>query len=212
MARIILMNPNSNAATTRAMVAIASRILPGVEGWTAPSGPAMIVEQAPLEDAAEMVASADLPPVDGVIVSAFGDPGRDVLAARLDCPVVGIGAAAARAASADGRRFAVATTTPGLERSIDALMRANSQPGTYIGCHFAQGDPHALMQAPAALDAALLAASERARAAGAEAVIIGGGPLGEAADRLADRSPLILVSPIIAAARELRNATVGPAS
>lgn len=209
MARIILMNPNSNGATTRAMVAIASRVLPGVEGWTAPSGPAMIVEQAPLEAAAELVAAADLPPVDGVIVSAFGDPGRDVLAARMDCPVVGIGAAAARAACAEGRRFAVATTTPGLERSIDALMRAHSEPGAYIGCHFAQGDPLALMQDIAALDAALLAAVQQAGRAGAEAVIIGGGPLGEAADRLADRSPLMLVSPILAAARHLRSLLQG---
>ena len=33
--------------------------------------------------------------IDGVIVSAFGDPGRKALAERLEIPVVGIGEAAA---------------------------------------------------------------------------------------------------------------------
>lgn len=39
MQRILLVNPNSNAETTAAMVRIASDDLPGVEGWTAPRGP-----------------------------------------------------------------------------------------------------------------------------------------------------------------------------
>lgn len=197
------MNPNSNAATTRAMVAIAARVLPGIDGWTAPSGPSMIVTEAALSDAATLVAGADLPALDGVIVSAFGDPGRDGLAARLGCPVVGIGAASARAAGADGRRFAVVTTTPGLEQAIGRLMRAHAAAGRYIGCHFADGDALALMQDPGALDDALLQAIHRAQADGAQAAIIGGGPLGEAAERLVGQSPLPLVAPITAAATEL---------
>ncbi|WP_349538782.1 aspartate/glutamate racemase family protein [Sagittula sp. NFXS13] len=201
MARILLMNPNSNAATTAAMVRIARTILPDVQGWTAPSGPPMIVDAAALDAAAELVAGADLPAVRGVIVSAFGDPGQGALARRLSCPVVGIGGAAAVAAAAHGA-FAVATTTPGLRGRIDALMSA--QEG-YLGCFLTEGDPLDLMADPERLDAALRVAAERSVAAGAEAVIIGGGPLGEAAERLSAQVCVPLISPIRAAAQRLEN-------
>ena len=194
----LLMNPNASAATTRAMLAIARRVLPELQGWTAPEGPAMITDAAALARAAALVAGAELPPVSGVIVSAFGDPGRAALAARLDCPVVGIGAEAAREAGRGGRRFAVVTTTPGLRAGIDALM------GDYMGCYITPQDPLALMGDAAALDAALLEQIKRAAADGAEAAIIGGGPLGEAADRLSARAPIALIAPIPAAAAALK--------
>lgn len=204
MRTTLLMNPNANAATTRSMAAIVAPYLPGVQGWTAPEGPRMIVTEEALDASAELVAGAALPPVAGVMVAAFGDPGRAALAARLRCPVVGIGAAAARAAGAGGRRFAVVTTTPGLERSIDALMREEAGGGVYLGCHFAGADPLALIRDARGLDEALLAAIRHAAGAGAEAAIIGGGPLGEAAERLAGHAPLPLVAPLRAAALELR--------
>lgn len=76
MQRILLVNPNSNAETTAAMVRIASDDLPGVEGWTAPRGPGMIVTEAALDAAADIVGDAGLPAARGVIVSAFGDRGE----------------------------------------------------------------------------------------------------------------------------------------
>ncbi|MFD1749345.1 aspartate/glutamate racemase family protein [Salipiger marinus] len=125
MARpVLLMNPNSSEATTRAMVAIAARVLPRVEGWTAPAGPPLLTDPAVLAQAGDLVAAAEVPEgIAAVIVSAFGDPGQAALAARLAVPVVGIGGAAARAAARGGRRFAVVTHTPALVESIDALMR-----------------------------------------------------------------------------------------
>ncbi|EBA09582.1 Asp/Glu racemase [Sagittula stellata E-37] len=199
------MNPNSNAATTQAMVAIALQILPGVEGWTAPRGPGMIVTEEALAASAEEVAAADLPDAAGVIVAAFGDPGQAALAARLDCPVVGIGAAAAAEAGMGGRRFAVVTTTPGLERSVDGLMRAHAGAGRYVGCFLTQGDPLRLMEDADALDRALMAGIDRAAGQGAAVAIIGGGPLGEAAERLADHAAIPLIAPIRAAARALKD-------
>ncbi|MGO4852926.1 aspartate/glutamate racemase family protein [Phaeovulum sp. W22_SRMD_FR3] len=198
---ILLMNPNSSAATTETMVAIARRFLPDVTGWTAPSGPELLISMAYLTEAAALVAQADLPPaLRGVIVSAFGDPGRAALAARLNLPVVGIGQAAALAAAAGGRRYAVATHTPGLVTGIDALMRSYAAAG-YLGTFLAEGDPLALSKDPQRLDAALLCAMMRAHDAGAEAVIIGGGPLGEAAERLRPLAPCALIAPIPEAAR-----------
>ena len=210
VSRLILMNPNSNAATTQAMVAIARQILPGVEGWTAPRGPGMIVTEKALAAAAEEVASADLGDAAGVIVSAFGDPGMSALAARLDCPVVGIGACAAAEAGAGGRSFAVVTTTPGLEQSVNRLMRAHAGAGRYLGCFLTEGDPLRLMEDAGMLDRALLEGIGRAAGQGSAVAIIGGGPLGEAAERLADRSPIPLIAPIRAAARALRACLDGP--
>ena len=197
---VLLMNPNANVTTTEAMLVIAGRILPGIIGWTAPKGPRMIVDEVALRAAAEQVAEAHLPPVSGVIVSAFGDPGRAALAARLACPVIGIGAASARAAA--GRRFAVATTTPGLAGAIDRMM---TPLGDYLGCYLTPDDPLVLMADPARLDVALNAAVLRAAEEGAEFVIIGGGPLGEAAERMAAHSPVPLISPIRAACAEMRD-------
>lgn len=198
------MNPNSNPETTRAMVAIARTILPEVEGWTAPSGPGLLTSMTLLGQAAEQVAAAEVPSgIDGIIVSAFGDPGRATLAARLDIPVVGIGESAALAAASGGRRYAVVTHTPGLLTGIDTLMRASVPQGAYLGTFLTDGDPLALSADAQALDAALLAATHRAQAAGAEAVIIGGGPLGQAAERLRPLAPCDLVAPIPEAARRL---------
>ena len=196
---ILLANPNANAATTAAMCAIAAPWLPVVQGWTAPTGPQVIVTPEQLDRAADGIAALH-PPAGccGVIVAAFGDPGATLLAARLSVPVIGIGAAAARAAAQGGRAFAVATTTPALRDRIDALMQ--EQPG-YLGCHMTDGPD--MMNDPDALDRALLDAVRRAAAAGAQAVIIGGGPLAQAAVRLAPLSPVPLIQPVPEAARAM---------
>lgn len=196
------MNPNANSATTAMMCRIAAPALGAApRPWTAPEGPLLISTPEALDAAARGVAAAEIPEgTTGVIVSAFGDPGAEALAARLSVPVVGIGAAAARACNG---AFAVATTTPALAARIDALMRASGR-GAYLGCFLSAGDPDALMQDPEALDRALLLAVGHAAKTGARQVIIGGGPLGAAADRLAGPSPVALVNPIAAAAAELR--------
>ncbi len=201
---ILVVNPNSNAATTAQICAIAAPFLPDLQGWTAPRGPSVIQTPGQLAQAADQVALLEPPPgCRGVIVAAFGDPGADRLAARLSCPVIGIGAAAARAAR--GRPFAVATTTPDLRDGIDALMRAHAGDAPYLGCFLTPGPALAVMSDPGRLDPALLAATHDAARAGAQAVIIGGGPLAQAAERIAARSPVPLIRPIPEAARLMRD-------
>lgn len=210
MKPVLVINPNSSAKTTDAMVAITRRHLPVVQGWTNADAPAMITTPVALANAADQVYSAILPETLAVIVAAFGDPGAQRLAARLPCPVIGIGAAAARAAARDGTRFAVATTTAQLGPSIDALMLAHGVAGTYLGSFMTVGAPEALLADPAALDAALLQACLNARDAGAQRIIIGGGPLAEAAIRLAPQVDVPLVQPLLAASKEVA-ALLGPA-
>lgn len=203
MTGVLLMNPNSSARTTEAMCAIAARDLPAAPaGWTAPNGPELISTPEALRMAAEVVAAIDpevWPAV--IIVSGFGDPGAESLARRAPCPVIGIGAAAARAASGGGATFAVATMTPALAPLIDALMRRHGGDG-YLGCFCSGAEPTALMSDREALDTDLLGEIEKASEAGAARVIIGGGPLGESAERLRGKSPVRLINPITCAARE----------
>ncbi|MEM9431557.1 MAG: aspartate/glutamate racemase family protein [Pseudomonadota bacterium] len=200
---VLLINPNGSAAATAAMLAIARRHLARVVGWTNPAGPPMITDAEGLARAGRQIAEADLPDADGLIVAAFGDPGAAALAARHRAPVVGIGAAAARAASRGGAAFAVATTTPDLRGPIDRLMAEAGAEGEFLGTFVTPGDPVALLGDPPALDAALLRACTAAEAAGARRIIIGGGPLASAADRLSDQVSADLVQPVPEACRAL---------
>ena len=201
MKPVLLINPNGSETTTDAMLGVARRYLPDVIGWTNVLGPQMITEPEALVLAGQQVATAEFPAAAGVIVAAFGDPGAEALADRLKCPVIGIGRAAAMAASAKGDAFAVATTTPGLLVPIDALMRSHGR--GYLGTFLTEGDPVALLQDQAALDAALTEACLRAQDAGAGQVIIGGGPLAEAAQRISGKVSVPLIQPLPEACRFL---------
>lgn len=204
-----LVNPNTNAATTRMMLSIAQQATPAVTfiGLTAALGPKMILDGIALDaSVGEVVRLArSTQGLDGLIVSAFGDPGVAQLSRESKLPVIGIGGAAARAADQRGGVFAVVTTTAKLVERINMLMQGQSQNAAYAGTFITAGDPRSLMDAPDNLDAALLVQIQRAALAGATQVIIGGGPLGMAAERLATRSPVPLINPISAAAREMGN-------
>ncbi len=194
MKPVLLINPNGSEATTEAMLVIAQRHLPQAIGWTNALGPQMITDPKSLGLAGEQIAVADLPEASAVIVAAFGDPGAEALSARLTCPVVGIGQAAALAAVAKDGPFAVATTTPDLRKPIDTLMRSHSD--RYIGAFMTKGDPEALLKDQGALDAALVEACLRAKEAGAAQVIIGGGPLAQAAERISPEVSVPLIQPL----------------
>lgn len=201
MKPVLLINPNSSVQTTAAMLAIAQQHLPVVDSWTNAHAPGMITDAAALAAAADQIASAALPPARAVIVAAFGDPGVDSLTERLDVPVIGIGAAAARAAGQGGTPFAVVTTTPLLAPAIDVLMRSHAS--GYLGCFVTEGHPEVLMADPGALDTGLIHGCELAAGAGAKRIIIGGGPLAAAAIRIAHKVPVPLVQPLVAACHEV---------
>lgn len=201
--RILLVNPNSNEATTAMMVAIAKSAAGDgfdIAGATATRAPTMIVSAEALEAAApevEEIALARSAECEGIIVSAFGDPGLAGIKAASSLPAVGIGESAMLAAAEDGRRFGVATTTPLLGAKIDALPEALGLRSRYTGTRFAEGDAQELMRDPARLRAALAGAVEACIAHdGAEAVIIGGGPLGEAARELQPMFTVPVIAPI----------------
>lgn len=208
MATIALLNPNTNAATTAAMVEIAAATAPhgvSIRGVTAGFGADLITTPAALAVAADAVlaAAGAFSEDAAVIVAAFGDPGRDRLAAALDIPVVGIAEAAmAEAAALSRGRFAIATTTPDLADAIRARAAAYGHGQALVAVRTPAGDAAALMADPAAVEAVLEDLCRQAiEEDGARAVVIGGGPLARAARALAHRFAVPIVEPIPAAAR-----------
>jgi allantoin racemase len=211
--RILLINPNTSRATTEQMVAIAGAVAPpdvDIIGITAPRGVPMILTADELAAAAPVVvemAISEAANVDGIIVGAFGDPGLAALCERVAVPVVGIAEAAILEAAAEGRRFGVATTTPALIEVIVERVRELGLAGCYTGIRLTQGDPMTLVADPPRLVEALAEAVQLSiRCDSAEAVIIGGGPLGQAAIALAPRFTTPIIAPIPAAVRRLLRA------
>lgn len=208
---VALINPNSSAATTATLVAIARRALGEdyrVHGRTARTGPTLIQDEAALRDAAREVLAiarrllADHPAPDALIVAAFGDPAVDALRDSTSVPVVGIAEAAIGEAADGGRRFGIATTTPGLVDVITAKVTALGAATGFTGIRLTSAHPDRVMADPDLLyDQLAAAVRDCVRLDHADAVVIGGGPLAAVADRLHSAVPVPLIAPVPAACR-----------
>jgi Asp/Glu/hydantoin racemase len=208
--KILLINPNTSSNTTAMMVAIARSCVPDdvvVTGATAMRGPPMITTPAALAAAADEVVeigTREADGVSGIIVGAFGDPGLEALKRIVSIPAVGICEAAMIEAAAGGRRFGVATVTPDLAEPITKRARDLGLLHLFTGIRLTPGDPVALTADPARLQASLAEAVAKCFDHDhAEAVIIGGGPLGQAATALARSFERPIIAPIPSAVRRL---------
>ena len=216
MRSVLLINPNTSAATTAMMAAAARALLPpgiALRGVEAARGPAMITTEAALAAAGEEVlrlGMAEGGRADAVVVAAFGDPGVAHLRTVLTVPVIGIGEASVREAAGGGRSFGIATTTPGLVRSIENNVRRLGFSDRFTGVRVPDENPGVLAADPdrqaAALFGAVSACLERD---GATVVVIGGGPLSEAATRLGRQFGRRIIAPVPAAIRCLTTPTPG---
>jgi Asp/Glu/hydantoin racemase len=208
---IVLVNPNSNADTTRSMTEIAATATGAVkvEGRSNQGVPPLLTTPKDLADALPGVVrigveAAKDPQVGAIIIAAFGDPGLSELRAKVEVPVFGIREQAFREAARGGRPFGIATTTPdpGLLESFRQTAAALGYADQYRGTRATPGDPNALMnKSSQELDGALVDAVRASIADGARAVIIGGGPLTASALRLQPQFDVPLVVPVIAAAQ-----------
>lgn len=209
MRHITLINPNTNSETTRLMADIAQAAAPSgfsVTGATVAVGPSLIVDEAGLETAAGAVTTL-LETIednaDGYIISAFGDPGLAAARHRLPVPVTGIAEAGMTEAAAGGRRFGIATTLPGLKAAIRSRAEEYGFAAQFVSTRLTDGDASYNMADPARLADALEGAIQRCVDDGAEAVVIGGGPLAQVAKSLAPRVPIPLIEPVPAAVRAM---------
>lgn len=210
MTHIVLINPNTSETTTAMMTDIARSVLPAnvtIEGMTATSGVPMILNDGQLAASAAGVVEMGLAAArfcNGIIVSAFGDPGIEQLRDLTDVPVVGICEASMLEASAHGRRFGIATVTPDLVNGFALKVEGLGLGQLFTGTRLTNGDPQKLAADPERLRVELAFAVEQAfDLDGAEAVIIGGGPLGQAAVELGHRFSRPVIAPITAAVASL---------
>lgn len=208
MGPLLLINPNTSVRTLDMMLAIARGCLPPdvtIRGVCAAAGAPMIVDDSDLLTAAEEVVRLGVSGAAGVsaiIVAAFGDPGVDALRRAVPIPVAGIGESAMLEAALGGRRFGVATTTPDLARSIEAAVARLSLSETFTGVRVPDGDPRRLADDEERQEQALArAVAACVEQDGAKAVIIGGGPLSDAARALRGRFVAEIVEPVPAAVR-----------
>lgn len=115
---IVIINPNSTASMTEAMVETARKVCPDaqIEGWTSHDGPEAI--QGPEDGAAcippllKLVEKASDIGAQTIIIGCFDDTGLDEAREIAHCPVIGIGQAAYHLAALAGPRFSVVTTLP----------------------------------------------------------------------------------------------------
>jgi allantoin racemase len=208
MRPLLLINPNTNEATTAAMVDIARKSAPSevtVEGATVLRGAPLIYDEDKLAVSAaavlELASEIDLTKYSGIIISAFGDPALDALRSIAPVPVTGIAEAGIVEAAGSGRRFSIVTTTPHLVAAIHNCVEKHGYGYLFAGVELTEGDVVQLMEEPLRLQDSLARGCERAINAGAEAIIIGGGPLAVHAVPLRSRFQVPIIEPVPAAVR-----------
>lgn len=209
---IVLINPNSNAEATKSMTDLARAEAKGiiqVEGRSNEGVPPLLTTPKDMENAVSGVVKIGIEAaknnkVSAIIVSAFSDPGLEELRAKVDIPVFGIGEEVFHEAALNGRAFSIVTVTPDedLIRSFREKAVSLGYEAQYRGVRVTPGDPTELVKSPKHLDAALAKAVKASiKEDGAEAVIMGGGPLSDSAIRLQPQFDVPLVVAVSAAAR-----------
>lgn len=207
--RLAVLNPNTNTATTQMMLAAAqAHLAPEItaKAYTMTLGPLVIADEAALEAAARQIVltgeSLAAGEADGLLISGFGDPGVAALRARTKIPVVGIAEAAMAEAAAHGR-FSIVTTTPDLRGAILGQVERYGHGDTFASLLISQGGVARDMADADAMTRALLGLTEQALQDGAQAIVIGGGPLARAFDALKTATPVPVIEPVAAGARQI---------
>lgn len=207
--RIALINPNSSTQATALMLANARRGLAAhiqVEGRTMREGPTFISDQQALDAASPVVAKFGVDVAsegfDAIIIAGFGEPGLEALRSYVQIPVIGLAQAGISEAAQGGRRYAIVTVTQGLHASLIKAANAHGQGGTLAAIRFTDGPMEEVMRTPQNLASALQSACEAAMTIdGAQAIVIGGGPLAQSAPAISDRLQIPVIDPVSSAMR-----------
>jgi Asp/Glu/hydantoin racemase len=217
MARIVLLNANTNAAMTVRMLEAGRAALDprfSLSGLTAPFGPAYITDADTCAVAASAVAAMarGLAPVpDAAVVACFGDPGLAAARAALPCPVVGMAEASLHAACQIGRRVAVITGGRAWGPIIAALAADIGLSARVAAVRTLELTGDRIAADPDAALATLAGELEAAAADGADVAILGGAGLLGLAERLRPSAPLpVLDSLACAVTQAAALAAMGP--
>ncbi|MFT5129864.1 MAG: allantoin racemase, partial [Rhodothermales bacterium] len=191
--RILLVNPNVTGAITDVMIAEARTSADDrteLIAATAAFGTIYVENRVEAAIAAHAVLDAVAPharDIDGVIVSAFGDPGVEAVRELLDVPVTGISESAFLTAHLLGRRHVVVCLTKRLGIWYRECAEHYGLDGRIVAVRALDVPPADITQAREECAQQLLALCQRAvRDDGAEVIIMGGGPVAGLARELVD--------------------------
>lgn len=210
--KILILNPNTTAAMTDQLIAVARTVaLPDTElvPLTAPRGVPYIATRSESQIAGAVVLEmiAEHGDADAVVIGAFGDPG--LLAARelFDVPIVGMAEAAMLSASLVGERFAIVAMSASFSQWYQDSVALYGMSHRSVG-----------VVAPGSLSSPLQIGREELREAvrevaqsvigsrGADVVILGGAPLAGLAADLSGELAAAVVEPIAAAVLQAEGA------
>jgi len=198
MSRLLIVNPNTNAAVTRWLGDEAARVAPeGIEivAISAESGLAALLTPEDVEIAGGAVvqtieAYAKTRHLMGAIVAAFGDPGLAAARAQAPMPVVGLGEAGIRAAGRGARRFSIVTLGAAMREPILARAAALG-----VGANLVEVCvlPFSIPEMIADRERARALIVEAVRSCQGEAVLLGGAPFaGMARDAARETGKVVL--------------------
>ena len=132
-----------------------------------------------------------------MIIAAFGDPGLENAKNCTSIPCVGLSESSMLAASLNGRRFSVATTTPKLRNSIEKRANLLGVSKYLASIRITTSDPVLIMSDYEKLIEELSIVIKKCIVEDyADAVIIGGGPLASAAKYLKKFFDIPIIEPI----------------
>ena len=194
MERVLVVNPNASPEVTEAYLTAARAVVPGdmaLTGVTGRFGARIVSTEA--ENIIAGHAALDLVAehargISARILAISFDTGLDALRSVLPMPVIGITAAALRAAATGGRRVGIVFFGEVSRSLYERVIASNGI--VPVGMEaIAIGDAADYLS-PEAKDAVVLEACMRLAGQGAEAIVICGAAIVGMAARLAPRLPL----------------------
>lgn len=202
MGTLLLINPNTSTSVTDLLAHHAEALAPAgaiLRVATAPFGAPYIASESAAAIAADAVAAVWAEQVaahgrpDAVLVACFGDPGVAALRSHAGVPVLGLAEVSMRQAAATGR-FAIVTGGAAWGPMLERLAARLGLADTLAGVVTVERTGAELLADPAAAQALLLGACERALALGdVRSIVIGGAALADLAAPLAAQVPVPLI-------------------
>lgn len=205
---ITLINPNSTASMTDAMVAAARAAAPGAAfvGVTSHDAPPAIQGEADgaaaLPHFLKLAQAASDAGTGAIIIGCFDDTGLAEARARCACPVIGIGQAGYHLAALAGARFSVVTTLAASVPILAANIAACGLAGQ-LGQVRASGVPVLALEGDAdeAAEQVIAEIVRAAREDDVQSVVLGCGGMVDIPRRAAGRTRVRIIDGVAAAAR-----------
>jgi Asp/Glu/hydantoin racemase len=203
--RLLVINPNTTASMTEAVLEAGRSLVPrdvDLVGATGRFGPRYIASRAGFAVASHAALDAYAQHGEGcdaVLLACFGDPGLDALREVSPIPVAGLVEASIRAASAGGRRFSIVTGGQLWSEMLRENLVIQRHDDLLASIRTVAPDGGTIARDPEGALAVLSAACEDCvRIDGAEAVILAGTGLLGLADRVEQRTAIPVICSVVA--------------